>query len=556
MQLKNIVLASALSLATASVSASAYLRDGDTWVLIGDSITNIGLYHQTLVNALDHFHPGHNVKVMNAGIWGLKTNEAQTHGLDVKPQVVSVMLGMNNVIHADYGPGHDFTENVEAYAKSIREKVRAYQKLGADVILMAPTLTDEQENSYFSPWNTRRGLEEYGEAIRQLADEEGCTFVPMADDFEQAKIDLKPLQTLITDGVHPYGWGQYVIASSLIDHLRLDEPFAAAGEKRGFRASQHEPNDFTFAPAKRFAASKTEAPAIVITPSVSGKALCKWSVERKVGESEVERGESVVELKADEAFTLPIAMTKLPTEAGVIARVFVSVTPEADKKPRMAVVDLARTKVMDMTKGSVEGEVLTQEPRSEGPKVAKWRFEEDGADLWIFGHMTADSFPKRPGNEIWMNSAGMNGFQLILDLRPADRFADNCFDRDVPMIMYSVCDKPWSVLPLVWEGRRLQNCVFADAKPTADGYDWRLGLRGNIVDYTHFDIRKFDHFGANIMFGDANKKGGIDRFQILPFKEKGFVGLEHRLNLMIIFDRKGDVPEENGETTNIGVFAL
>lgn len=539
-----------------SASAQSYLRDGDIWVLIGDSITNIGLYRQTVVDALDHYHPGHSVQVINAGIWGLKTNEAQTRGLDVKPSVVSVMLGMNNVIHADYGPGHDFSKSVAAYGAEIRRKVRAYRRLGADVILMTPTLTDEQENSYFSPWSTRRGLVEYGEEIRRICDEEGCAFLPAAADFESAKATLKPLQTLITDGVHPYGWGQYVIAASLIDRLRLAEPFAAADGRRGFKASARTKNDFTFAVEKRFAAARDEAPAIAVTPSVSGKATLRWSVGRRKDETAVERGEIPLELVAGKRQAVSIPAKNLPPSAGCIRRLFVSVTPASDGRPRAAVVDLARTKVLDMTKGFVEGEVRTDRPRAEGPLVAKWRVEEDGADLWITGHSTAGSYPARPKHEIWMNSSGMNGAQFMFDFRPADRFADNNFDRDVSMIMYSVCEKPWSVIPLVWEGRRLQNCTYCHAERTADGYDWRLGFRGFIVDYTRFDIRTFDHFGMNILFGDDNGKGAIDRFLALEYPEDGFVGMEHRLNLMMIFDRKGGVPQVGGETTNVGVFAL
>lgn len=550
------VLAAFVSANMLSVSAQSFLRDGDTWVLIGDSITHIGLYRQTVVNALDHYHPGHKVQVINAGVWGLKTSAAQTHGLDVKPNVVSVMLGMNNVIHADYGPGHDFTKSVAQYGASIRAKVRAYQRLGADVILMSPTLTDEQENSYFTSWNTRRGLVAYGEEIRRICDEEGCTYLPAAEDFEAAKIALGPLQTFITDGVHPYGWGQYVLAASLIDHLRLAEPFAASGERRGFKASAFVKNDFIFAAEKRFAAASDESPVIAVTPSVSGPATLRWSVERRKGETAAESGEKAVNLAAGVRLTVAIPVRDLPPSAGCIRRLFVSVTPAADKRPRAAVVDLARTKVLDMTKGFVEGEVRSRKPRPEGPLVATWRVEEDGPDLWVTGHSTAATYPKRPKHEIWMNSSGMNGAQFMFDFRPADRFADNCFDRDVSMVMYSVLEKPWSVIPLVWEGRRLQNCTYCHAERTADGYSWRLGFRGYIVDFTRFDIRKFDHFGMNILFGDDDGKGGIDRFLALEYPENGVIGMEHRLNLMMIFDRKGSVPHVGGETTNVGVFAL
>ena len=79
------------------------------------------------------------------------------------------MLGMNNVIHHDYPAKFDFTEGAKKYAETIRKQVKEYQASGAAVVLMKPTLTDETENSYFSPFHTREGLIVYGEALERMA---------------------------------------------------------------------------------------------------------------------------------------------------------------------------------------------------------------------------------------------------------------------------------------------------------------------------------------------------------------------------------------------------
>ena len=47
-----------------------FLRKGDTWVMSGDSITYIGLYAQTVRDAIEHFHPGSGIRVVNVGVWG------------------------------------------------------------------------------------------------------------------------------------------------------------------------------------------------------------------------------------------------------------------------------------------------------------------------------------------------------------------------------------------------------------------------------------------------------------------------------------------------------
>ena len=536
-----------------AADARCFFRPGDTWVLSGDSITYIDLFRQTVQDALDHFHPGHGMRIVNTGVWGQLAQEAKGKGLELKPSVVSIMLGMNNVIHHDYPVVQDFEKGATAYGENIRRQVRQYKAQGAAVVLMAPTLSDSTENSFFTPWNTEDGLRRYGEEIRRIAGEEQCYFIPMADEFEAAKSSLKALQTFITDGVHPYGWGQYEIARSLIHHLNVAAPFPKADEPRGFDATDIPANDFTFTVRKRFAAAKDEAPELAITASEPGPAQVRWSVE-----GTDLRGEETVTFGEGPATFRPAGPAAgLPGGAGRISRMIVSVTP-ADGRARLAVVDLARTRVIRMADGLCGGEVRTDDPRPEGPLVGTWQIEEDGADLWISGRMNASSFPARPTNssECWMNSSGMNGVMMMLDLRPADRFADNNFDRDMHMVCFSVCNRPWSVLPLAWEGRRLQNCLYASVNPVDGGYEWRLGLRGYVSNYTKFDIRKFDHFGINMIFDDANEKGVIGRYPVMPYPDLKDMTPERRLNQTIVIDRKGDVPQVAGETTNVGIYPL
>ena len=535
-----------------SAEAQSFFRDGDTWVLSGDSITFIGLYKQTVQDALDHFHPGNTIKIVSTAKWGQLTAEAKGKGLEQKPAVVTIMLGGNNVIHHDYSVTHDFTKGAAVYAEQLRRQVREYQKRGAEVVLMAPILSDSTENSFFAPWNTERGLRVYGEAVRRLCDEEQCRFVPVAAEFEEAKRDLKAMQTYIPDGVHPYGWGQYVIARSLIHHLRVAEPFPKDGEPRGFNAGPIARNDFGFLVAKRFAAAADEQPEIAIAAPMAGAATVAWSVE-----GSGLRGEAKVEFTAQPyVFRIPVPTAGLPSGAGRISRLIVSVTP-ADRRPRLAVVDLARTRVIRMENGVCGGTVTTEDPRPEGPKVADWRIEEKGPDLWFTGKTYASGFPERAkgANACWMNSSGMNGIMMMLDLRPADRFADNNFDRDMHMVFLQVLQDPWCVLPLAWEGRLLQNALFANADRTEDGFTWTLGVHGYVADYIPFDVRKLDHFGFNIVFCDDNA-GNMELFPIMGYKGLRYLTPEQRLNQTIIVDRKGDVPQTDGATTNVGVYGL
>ena len=69
-------------------------------------------------------------------------------------------------------------------------------------------------------------------------------------------------------------------------------------------------------------------------------------------------------------------------------------------------------------------------------------------------------------------------------------------------------------------------------------------------------MRKLDHFGANLIFNDADEKGVIGRFPAMPYPDLDVLTPERRLNQTMIFDRTGDVPQVGGETTNVGAYAL
>lgn len=533
-----------------------FLRKGDTWVMSGDSITFIGLYAQTVRDAIEHFHPGSGIRVVNVGVWGQLAKEAKGKGLEVHPDVVSIMLGMNNVIHHDYPAKFDFTEGAKKYAETIRKQVKEYQAAGAAVVLMKPTLTDETENSYFTPFHTREGLIVYGEALERMAAEEKCVILPVAEDFERFKPTMGPLETLIPDGVHPYGWGQYAIARSLIHHLKIAAPLAGKGETRDLAKDELKLNDITFRRQGAFLAAADAAPSVEIVSPRTQQARIRWSVEGTEAS-----GEENVILEKGQAFVFSprIPAAALPAKLGRIARVFVSVTP-ADGRPRIAIVDLARTMVIRMKDGKASGEIRTDEAREEGPLVGTWQMEERGTDLWFSGRMKAKTWPARltGANACWMNSGGMNGVMAIFDFRPADRFAENRFDHDVNMIDLSILEDPWSVLPLGWVNRRIQSCLLAGAERTEDGYVWRLGFRGNVANYSRFDITKLDHFGVYFLFDD-DEGGRMGRYPIFRHlygeKDEFVVTPERRLNQMAVFDRKGDVPADaNGETTTVGVF--
>jgi len=454
------------------------------------------------------------------------------------------MLGMNNVIHRDYPATYDFTADAAAYAETIRAQVKSFQKKGARVVLLKPTLTDETEYSYFAVAHTRAGLVAYGAALERIAREEACDILPLADDFELFKPKLGATETLIPDGVHPYGWGQYALARALIHHFHVEQPLAEIDGQRSIDPSLVTLSDFVTVRAQPFLKTG-EKPSFVITAPRDGSVRLRWSL----ADSPV-RGETVLEFKAGIplSYAPDVPADALPTRLGTVRRMLLTIEPGFGE-PRVVVADFARTRVYDMTKGSVSGQT--------GP--AQWTMSEDGADLWLTGHVAVVEWPARkpPEKDEWMNSGAMNGLKLMWDFRPLARFAEQRFDHDVNAVECSILEKPWSVNSQAWINRRVQSCLMTDARPTADGYDFTLGFRGRVNDYTRFDIREHDVFGCYLVF-DVCEQGKIrcyaDFDQLFGAREEPRINPEFRQNQTAIFDRKGLFNEN--ETTTMGVFGL
>jgi len=553
--MKQVTAMITLLFAAVTVFAdNSFLRRGDVWVMSGDSITYNDFYRQTVAAALDHFHPGHGIRIMNTAVWGQLVTEASDQGVGLKPTVATIMLGMNNAIHRDYPAAYDFTTDAAKYAEAIRAQVKDFKKVGADVVLMKPTLTDETEYSYFHVFHTRKGLEAYGAALEKIAVEEGCLVLPIASDLEKFKCLMRENETLVPDGVHPYGWGQYVLAKSLIHHLKVASPLAEKTEKRESVLNEVGFNEISFRRSGPFLADG-EKPRIVITAPRSMVAKARWSVE---GTNDA--GEELLRLEKGVPFAFypKLKPSSLPTRLGTVGRMILTVTPE-NGAPSLAVVDFARTKVFHFKDGRASGEIRTEVPRTEGALVGTWEVCVDDSDVWFSGRMCAKEWPKRKPQEsdVWMNSTGLNGVMTLFDFRPPDRFAENRFDHDVNMIDLGIVEKPWSVLPLSWINRRTGNCLLAHAEPTGDGYAWRMGFRGRVNDYTRFDISKLDCFGLYFVFADC-EGGRISHYpifgQLFGADSQLRINPELRLNQTAVFDLKGIIP--GNETTTMGVFGL
>jgi len=161
------------------------IKAGSTVLFIGDSITEWGrddstgsLGHGYVQRAADLWavvHPDHPVTVVNKGIGGNRVADLRARwtrdAIDVAPDVVTVMIGINDTWRAMDSGEVTTTEAYEADYRHILDRLVA--ETAAQLLLVEPFLlpvTPEQ-------WTWRADLDPRIAVVRRLAAEYGATLI-------------------------------------------------------------------------------------------------------------------------------------------------------------------------------------------------------------------------------------------------------------------------------------------------------------------------------------------------------------------------------------------
>lgn len=199
-------------------------QDGDRWCVLGDSITRSGQYHQYVELFYLTRFPSQKLNVINCGISGDTAPGAlrrlQWDCLEKKPNVVSVMLGMNDVMPGLYAPGVDEKRREQAaitYDAAMRQLTQSFLKSGVTVILMTPSIFDDTANLPAKNYSgCGAALAGFANRVRAMAEEFKVSLVdfntPMtAINAERQKIN--PRFTVVGgDRIHPTSPGHLVMA--------------------------------------------------------------------------------------------------------------------------------------------------------------------------------------------------------------------------------------------------------------------------------------------------------------------------------------------------------
>jgi lysophospholipase L1-like esterase len=209
------------------------LKQGDQIVAIGDSITQQAGYVRDIDAVLADRYPQLKLpKVINKGIGGQKAEDlVKRFDRDVvkhKPAWVTISIGINDVWHR-LGKPHD-PEILAAYKKNVAAMVDQAQAAGIKVILLTPTVIQEDPKS-----EGNKRLMMYVAAEKEIAKEKNCQFVDLHGYFLTA-LEKKPANVkgtwLTVDGVHMKPLGDAIMAAGVLRALGVpDAKVGAAATK-------------------------------------------------------------------------------------------------------------------------------------------------------------------------------------------------------------------------------------------------------------------------------------------------------------------------------------
>jgi len=234
-QLALMVLALGIAQTGWAAAKNFYLHDGERVLFYGDSITQQRYYPVAVETYVRTRFPNLQVKFVDSAVGGARvtgnwavTSEDQSLERDVfpfKPNVVTIMLGMNDASYRPFDP-----TVFDTYANGYRHIIQSLESHlpGVKIVLIEPSPYDDVTLKPFYPHNPDNlpggyndTLLHYCQFVRKLGAEHHLMVVdfntPMVKLLEQAeKEDPSLAEKIIPGRVHPSASGELAMAQALL----------------------------------------------------------------------------------------------------------------------------------------------------------------------------------------------------------------------------------------------------------------------------------------------------------------------------------------------------
>lgn len=209
------------------------ISKGSRWVMIGDSITDCGrarpigeVTHEGLgkgyVNIVDALLtaacPHLGIRVTNVGCGGNTVRDLkarwQTDVIDLKPDWLSIMIGINDVWRHFSRPSHKEVHiGIEEYERTLTELIERTLPHIKGLILIAPYFIEPDRQEPM-----RAMMDRYGAAMKKLATKYSAVFVDTQAAFDVVLQHIHPM-AIAGDRVHPNPSGHAIIARALLQAI-------------------------------------------------------------------------------------------------------------------------------------------------------------------------------------------------------------------------------------------------------------------------------------------------------------------------------------------------
>ena len=205
------------------------IKPGDTILFQGDSITDAGRKRGTAADPNNQAALGGgyafmaaanlltsqpDLKVFNRGNSGNKVFQLaerwQADCLDIQPNVLSILIGVNDIWHKRNGKYDGTVEIYERDFKALVTRTREALPM-VKLVICEPFVLKcgAIDDSWFPEFDTYRA------AAQRVAEEAKAVFVPFHSLFEEA-VKLAPPEHWAKDGVHPSNYGAALMAHAWV----------------------------------------------------------------------------------------------------------------------------------------------------------------------------------------------------------------------------------------------------------------------------------------------------------------------------------------------------
>jgi len=206
---------------------SVMIPDNGLVLFQGDSVTDAGRNYQNdnelgwgypmLISSwFSAMYPEKKVRFINRGISGHRVCDLQNRWskdcLDLKPDVLSILIGINNTWRRYDSNDPTSTADFEKGYRDLLEKTKKNTK--AKIILCEPFVLPVPADRL--TW--REDLDPKINVVRNLAIEYQCQLVPLDGVFAQAATRREPA-FWASDGVHPSSAGHALIAQTWLKEV-------------------------------------------------------------------------------------------------------------------------------------------------------------------------------------------------------------------------------------------------------------------------------------------------------------------------------------------------